>query len=258
MSDQTAASPPVSTSSEVQARSKFFVGFAGVLLLVVLIGFSPTLYLRAFFDVPDMPTYVLVHGAILTVWFVWFFIQTSLVAVHRTHLHRRLGIIGVGIGVAVIVAGGMVSLGLVPRLSSLGRDVEANIAQHAVIVWGNLGQLIPFCVFLTLAIANRRKSEIHKRLMLLSSISIIGPALARVGRIPMLRVSESFVVNESVFAFGGLLMLLLALVVHDAVVNKRLHSVTMWGVPATLLSPAFFGLLVANTTFGRTLVLLLN
>ena len=258
MSDQASPSIRAHTNlaTDVRTRSTFFM--AGALLLVVLIGFGPTLYLRAFFDVPDMPTYVLAHGAILTAWFVWFFIQTSLVATHRTHLHRRLGIIGVGIGVTVIVAGGMVSLGLVPRLSALGRDIEANLAQHAGVLWGNLGLLIPFGVFLSLAIANRRKSEIHKRLMLLSSISIVGPALARLGRIPMLRVSDSFAVNEGVFAFGGLLVLLLTFVAHDAVVNKRFHFVTMWGAPLVLLSPAFFGLLVANTGFGRTLVLLLN
>jgi hypothetical protein len=85
-------------------RSRFFVGMSIVLLLIVLVGFSRTFYLRAFFDVPPIPPHVYVHGAILTAWFALFCLQTSLVAGGRSDLHQRLGVVGVGLGIAVIVA----------------------------------------------------------------------------------------------------------------------------------------------------------
>jgi len=236
-------------------RSRFFLVMAGALLLIVLVGFSPTLYLRAYFDVPDVPAYLLVHGAILTVWFVWFFIQTSLVAVQRTDLHRRLGVIGVGIGVVVLVASAVAPLGLVPRLITAGVDIEANMALFAMGVWINLGMAINFSVFLTLSVVYRRQSEIHKRLMLLASVSIVGPALARFGQFPDAGEMNP---NEGVFLLGGLLMLLLALVLNDVVAQKRLHPVTMWGAPFVIVLPAALGFLIGNTAFGHSIVLLFS
>ena len=79
----------------VRAQSKFFLGMSIVLLLFVLSGFAPTLYLRAFFDVPPIPASIYLHGGILTGWFVWLVVQTSLVQTARTATHRRLGVVGV-------------------------------------------------------------------------------------------------------------------------------------------------------------------
>jgi hypothetical protein len=238
-----------------KTRSKFFILMAGILLLIVLAGFSPTLYFRSYFDVPTIPTYLLVHGGVLTTWFVWLFIQTSLVATHRTNLHRRFGIIGVGIGVAVLVASGAATLGMGPRLIKAGFDVDANIALLALGVWMNLAMAINFSVLLTLAIVYRRQSEIHKRLMLLASINIAGPALARFGRFPEVGEGNP---KEAVFLFGGLLVLLLVLVVYDKFAQKRLHPVTMWGAPFVLVLPLVLGFLIGNTSFGQSVVLLLN
>ena len=80
MSEQTTTAVAAAnrTRTESQARSIFFVSMSGILLLIVLLGFSPTLYLRAYFDASDVPIYLLIHGAFLTAWFVWFFVQTSL------------------------------------------------------------------------------------------------------------------------------------------------------------------------------------
>jgi len=72
---------------------------AAVLLAIVLIGFSPTFYLRAWLATEDLPqglqalpVYLNVHGAIVTAWFLLFFTQTVLVASQRVDIHRRLGI----------------------------------------------------------------------------------------------------------------------------------------------------------------------
>jgi hypothetical protein len=40
---------------ESHRRSNFFLYTSYVLLVIVLVGFSPTFYLRAFFDVPVIP-----------------------------------------------------------------------------------------------------------------------------------------------------------------------------------------------------------
>jgi hypothetical protein len=63
-----------------RARTWFYGGISGVLLLIVLTGFSRTLYLKALFDVPEIPASVLAHGVVLTAWFAGLFLQTVLVA----------------------------------------------------------------------------------------------------------------------------------------------------------------------------------
>jgi len=57
-----------------------------LLFAMVLIGFSPTLYLRSVFDVPKIPAYLFLHGAVLTAWYAWFVVQTYCVAIRRTDL----------------------------------------------------------------------------------------------------------------------------------------------------------------------------
>jgi len=225
------------------------------MIIVVLIGFGPTLYFRPFFDVPDMPAYVLLHGGVLTAWFGLFLAQTSFVLAGRTQLHRRVGPATVAVGVLVIVASAAVAMGLIPRVAALGGDIEADLARLSGVVWGNLGVLIVFSVFLGLAVAKRRRADVHKRLMLLASITIIAPAFARIGQFPTFQVSESRAINEMVYSFGGLIAFLLVLVLHDVLVSRRIHPATTWGIVSIVGSLIFFGLVVPNASFGQSMVL---
>ena len=69
-------------------HNSFFFVSASALLLTLLIGFAPTLYLRAFFDAPPIPGYLYVHGGVLTAWFVWLLVQTTMVRLGRIAVHR--------------------------------------------------------------------------------------------------------------------------------------------------------------------------
>jgi hypothetical protein len=248
--------PNVATVAK--SRSSFFLAMSAALLLIVLLGFAPTLYLRPFFDVPEHPVYLLLHGAVLTVWFVWFFTQNIWVAIGRRDIHRRLGVVGVGIAFAVVAAGAVATLGLIPRAVARRRDVEADFGRYAGIVWANLGLLIEFSIFVSAAVWFRHRPAIHKRLMLLASISIVGPAIARIARFPALQVFDSRSTNEIVFTLSGLLALLLLMVVHDVASGRRLHPVTAMGVPGVFAAVVFFGLVVPNTALGQTVVRLLT
>jgi len=67
-----------------------------------------------------------------------------------------------------------------PRLAARGVDVAARLHFLSEIVWANIASLICLVVFLSAAIVMRRRPEIHKRLMLLASISILPPAMTRI------------------------------------------------------------------------------
>ena len=157
---------------ELHLRSKFFLYLSFALLVIVLVGFSPTFFLRAYFDVPAIPLYVYAHGVALTAWFTWFCVQTTAVNRGRVDLHRRLGTIGISIGILVLVSGAVAALGLAPRLLEKYGNIDADFPRIVGVVWGNIGMLVAFTGFVVAAVFNRQRAEIHKRLMLLASISI--------------------------------------------------------------------------------------
>lgn len=226
-------------------RIGFFGAMATVLLLAVLVGFSRTFYLRAVFDVPRVPSYVLVHGGILTAWFAGLLLQAVLVRTGRTGIHRQLGWWVAGIGLSVLAVTGPTILNLAVRQSVQNLAIDDRVVR---IVWLDLAILVAFGVFLGTGILMRHRAAWHKRLMLLASISIITPAVGRVWRlVPAL--------NElnAVLTTGALVSLLVGLALHDVFSRRRVH-------PATLLGTAFLmGLrtvasLIANSELGRSVV----
>ena len=237
---------------ELQRRSKFFMYVSIALLVIVLVGFSPTLYLRAFFDVPDIPLYVYGHGAALTAWFIWFCVQTTAVNYGRVALHRRLGVVGITIGILVILSGTISAMGLAPRLLEKYGNIDSDIFRITGVVWGNIGMMVAFTGFLVAAVLNRRKSEIHKRLMYLASIGIILPAFGRIAKFPMIDLPGP------PFVFGCLLMLLGMLVIFDKKNTGSVHRVTWVGGIALFANLIFFVLVVPMTAFGRAFVLALT
>jgi len=214
----------------------------GALLLLVLIGFAPSLYLRAYFPVPPIPGYLHLHGAVLTSWFVWLCLQASLIEIGKPAAHRRLGVVGAVLGVAVIGAALLATLNAVSRITALGVDLDADasmlhigvtgvpvVAFAARVVWGNIASLVTFTVLLASAILLRRQPAAHKRLVLLASIAIIGPALARISRWPM------FGGEQGPFVPIVLLVLVVAVVAHDLVTARRVHRATLIGIGLALL-----------------------
>lgn len=85
--------------------------------------------------------------------------------------HRRVGYPAATYAVAVVVSGMIVNSGWAASLTS-----PADAAN--IIVWGNYVSLLLFALFVGFGVLLLRRPEAHKRLMLLASVAIIGPALA--------------------------------------------------------------------------------
>jgi hypothetical protein len=230
----TVSTTEAAPASGVRRRNRFYLAMSGVILALVLIGFAPTLYLRAFFEVRPVPVRLLVHGAALTAWFVWLFMQALMIGSGRTHVHRRLGIAGVVLGPVVVFGGLLATLGIAARIAENGLDLSADasvlgigvsgvsLARFAAqVLWQNFGSLTAFALLLSAAMLLRGRAQAHKRLMLLASIALLGPALARIARWP---------------GFGG----------HDLVANRRLHPATSIG------GLALVSIMVGTTVFGAT------
>jgi len=219
---------------------------AGALLLAVLIGFSPKFFLRPLFDVPDVPAVdVYVHGAIMTGWFVLFFVQTSLVLAGRTPLHRRIGVFGAFLGVAVFVSAIVVNI----RAVAWGVERGLDLAIGSQFLWLDFGAMIAFGPLLTAAILCRKRVEVHKRLMLLASISMIGPATSRIVLWPIFDVS-AVLFYAVLFYIGGIVLFLAAPVIHDLLQSRRANIVTLLGVLYVLFVAVLLPYVIYHTDFA--------
>jgi hypothetical protein len=211
------------------ARDPFFTGMTGLLLVVVLAAFVPTLYLRPFFDVPAVPAYLHVHGAVLTLWFIWLFGQSILVQVGSIGLHRSFGIAGAMLAAMVVLTSLMVQFDKGPRIKALGQDMQARLAADSTIFWSNIGSLLIFAAFVTVAMLWRTRSATHKRLLFLASVGLIGPAMGRIARWPIWSSSglSSYTAFDRYFGIGGIALFMLMIVGYDLAKTRRINLATV-------------------------------
>lgn len=199
-------------------RHDLFSIFAFVGFTVIFVGFARTFFLRFLFAASKMPLYLYMHGLLFSSWFLLFYIQSRLIASHRVDLHRCLGVF------AAALAGLAVPVAIFVALRAGQRVYETKskaFSIEAPPLALDLGACLAFTVFIGLALYFRRRSEIHKRLMLLGSCSILLPAI---GRVPGL------------FPVGGLWGLAvfaeivpLTFILYDTARNRRLHPAFGWG-----------------------------
>lgn len=223
--------PQDSTAGGERRRSTFAIGMALAMFVTVLVGFGPTLFLRPLFDVPEIPARLYLHGFLLTAWYGWLVLQAGLVFRNRISLHRRLGIIGAVLGLAVLLSGLHTSIGFIPRQVALGVDVYAPF--FSLIVGANYVGLIDFAVLFGLAIGFRRRPSVHRRLMLLAAFAFVTPAVTRIaswmGDLP-----NAFLASSNLF--------LIAIVAHDLLSTRRVHLATIAGIAFMLAVGVGFNL----------------
>lgn len=155
---------------------RFFMAALIGIFAVVVIGFAKTYYLKVAFGTPALPWLVHLHGALMTSWFLLFFTQACLISTHRAHWHRRLGVFGALLALAIVVIGPIVLMHATER---------ALHAPHGdrffIVIFGvDLVILTDFAILVASAILLRRRSDWHKRLMLLATCSILLPAISRI------------------------------------------------------------------------------
>ena len=207
---------PVADTHDLDRR--LYGAMALLALLVVLWGFARTFFLRWWFENPPLSALVFGHGLLMTAWYALFIAQVALIRMHRPQIHRRLGLLTASVGFAVVPSGIAVAVGFVQRLHSSPDD-----AAFAALVAGyDFVALAVFWFLVCTALFLRRRGEFHKRLMLLASLSLLAPPLARL------------VGDEAAVWLGyGLLLIPMAI---DTWRHRRLHPAFGWGAALIVLS----------------------
>ena len=214
--------------------------------VIVLIGFARSYYLKGFFNTPALPSLLVhLHGIVMTSWVVLFVVQVSLVAKRRIRVHQRLGVFGAMLAALIIVVGTLTGIAGAARGSSPGPPP----LQFLVVP---LGDILVFAILVGTALGfRRRRLDIHKRLMLLATLSLTGAAIAR---IPL-----HFIETGGPLAFYGLTDLcILACVVFDTVRHRRLHPVFLWGTVLVVASQPLRFMLASTGVWMRFAAMLVG
>jgi hypothetical protein len=182
-------------------------------LAVMVIGFSPSFFLKHWFHKPPALTLLLVvHGTIMTAWLVLFLVQAQLGSVRNLRMHRRLGVAGVVLAAAVVVAGTTVAI----TGARLGHSPGPPPLQFLAIP---LMDMVVFAILAGSALHFRRRTDIHKRLMTLAAVGILTAAIAR----------TPLIGNNILAAFGTTLLIALGCLAWDTWTHRRLHPAFGWG-----------------------------
>jgi hypothetical protein len=157
----------------VIARRRFHVLAAAALAVAVIAGFAKTYYLRIFFDGPPLAQAPHVHGFLATLWIALHYTQARLIAAHRVDVHRRLGIFGAVVASLLAVQAILMAIGNAAEGGGPpGRDPLQFLSVPVTTT-------SMFALFVGSALVLRRKREWHKRLMLLATMTVLVPAMAR-------------------------------------------------------------------------------
>jgi len=188
---------------------RFFTGMAVAAALTVLAGFAPTYYLKGAFGAPALSPLLHLHGLLFTCWILLFLVQVTLVAAKRTDIHRRLGVVG------GVLAPLMVAVGLAAAIGSARRGFTPPGGPPPLVFFViPVTDLFVFSTMVGTALYFRRVSETHKRLMLLATIGLLTPAIARLPNVAAM--------GPPLF-FGLTDLFIVACLVYDRLTRGRVH-----------------------------------
>jgi hypothetical protein len=212
----------------------FYVGISIVVATTVFTGFARTYFLKSYFGSPPLIPLLHLHGIVFTSWIVLLLTQTTLVAANRTDVHRRLGIVGGVIAVMIVVVGTMTTI-----IRAKQGAAPPGGPPPLVFLAIPLFDMLIFSSLVTAGFYFRRRPDVHKRLMVLATISILAAAIARL---------PFGILKAGPPAFFGLTdLFIVACVLYDLIARGRPHRATVWGGLIIFLSQPL-RLMIAGTS----------
>jgi len=207
----------------------FYVWVSAGAVVILLAGFARSYYLHGLFGRPALPLLLHIHGAVMSSWFALLVVQSSLMAMARGKLHRRLGWAGVGLAIL------MVFLGMFVALHAAIRDLPHPDLGSIFFLGADTSMLVLFAGFFAAAVVLRKRRDLHKRFVLLATLCILPAAIGRLpglGSVGLAVVATAFVA----LVFIGV----------DTWYSRRLHPVFGWGAPCAIAG-LYFGFTAAQS-----------
>lgn len=242
------AQPGVTRRVAATTEPHFYVRIAAASVAVAVIGFAPTYWLPLLQGTLNVSPIFHVHAAVFYSWTLLFLAQSWLAANGKLTRHREWGVFGVALATTMCV------VGMAAAITSLKKSMAdgfGGAGQAFTIV--PVSGIIFFAVLFTLALLNVARSETHKRLMLVATVSLLQAAVGRwfLLFLAPASVGDGPVSPPPVFVsvMPGLLsdLLIVAAMVHDRKTTGRVHSV-YWVAGGALVALQVLRVPLSTTT----------
>lgn len=234
------------TQNEMPSREEsLYRTFAFVLLAITFLTLIPNFLRPALNESRSVSPALVIHASLFLVWYILFFAQTALISKSKITIHKRLGYASLGLTSVLAISGLMMLLGVM-RAPPTTDDIGSIFARTSY-VWAIIHTLVCFTAFYLLAIKFRQRPPVHKRLMMLASLSMMPATITRVAYLPMMPIDGTALTVLSSYA------LLLTPIVIDLIVNRKVHPALAYGASFFVLSQIIATAVVPSTELGQTL-----
>lgn len=197
----------------------FYFSMSLLLVVLVVVGFSRTVNDNLFHAAPPRPFLLWIHGAAFAGWVAFFILQSTLVRVHKVSWHRFSGWFGAGLATVMVGLGTAIAI-IMARFDAVqlhhsGTDAFLSIPFYDMIAFG---------VCLALAVYWRKRPEFHRRLVFIATCGLMDAPLGRF----------DFIFDHNLFYLCLDLLMVLG-VARDLIVDRRVHKVYLYALPALIV-----------------------
>ncbi len=200
------------------AEKKLLLITAAAFPLVVLAGYFKSYYFSAFFDVPAIANALVhAHAVVMSVWVLFFVMQTALIRSRNVKLHMTMGLAGIALAALVVVVG--MATAYDAQLVRGAAPPGAN--PHAFFLLP-VADMSMFVVFFSAAVYFRKRPTEHKSLMFLTAIAFTPAALFRIPVVPP--------DYAMIWAFGVPALISVGALVWHSAAHRRVNRVFAAGV----------------------------
>lgn len=225
--NQNHKSPLLDFKENINRVRLFYLGTAVILLILMLIGFQQFfIYGKAYpareIAAPIRPL-VILHGISMSAWVLLFLTQSLLIVQGNYPIHKLLGKIGAVIAACIFVLGMQLTVAAI-KISPAGSMIwNLTPKQFMAVPFFNM---FIFAGFVMVGIMNRRRSEVHRPMMLLAMLSVYSAAISRIDAISDLYRGTFW---ETLFGpfFSTLVVGALLLIIHWLLTRSLDHVFTI-------------------------------
>ncbi|GIL39973.1 hypothetical protein [Roseiterribacter gracilis] len=167
----------MSTTTTIKPRAVArspFAALAWLCLAIAIIGFSATYWVQLPRGTVIASPLLHLHAILTTGWLILLVLQTRWIVTGQVGKHRSWGVFGVALATALVVTG--VAVAIESLRHRLGTPYEATARPFLIVP---VSTVLEFGCFVTAALLMVRRPEVHKRLMLVATGTMLNAAAAR-------------------------------------------------------------------------------
>jgi hypothetical protein len=217
---------------------QFYSRMAYACLAVAVVGFTPTYWIPLLTGRIAVDPIVHLHAFVFYGWLTLLVVQSRLIAARRLTRHREFGVFGASWATLMSCVGIAAAVNGIRQADAAGFG-DAARAFSVVPITG----ILFFAALFAIALLNVKRPDVHKRLILIATVSMLNAAVGRLFLLALgLPPPTASAAPPPVFVtiMPGLIadLLLVPALIHDRKVRGSVHP-TYWIGGAALLASQF-------------------